>query len=606
MKTQLPEEITTLLKKHHYQVEQVLRVPDRGLIRSYVIVIGRQTGKKESLDHFRVTPDKNKYILKYFWQGSGESRKRFLRAIKFLLARERFPNNIKSHILPVIRYSFGDGGAKDTRPWMVTRHYAGKPLSNFMVDLGVTKGQFTISAFENFANFITSFLNTSSKELDLGFYDMHHAQAEIASYKKNNREILTEIEWQKLEDFVFCNNKVFNNLCISHRDLYPENLLFRDSDKVCQLGTHFKLIDWEYVSKVPVGWDPAFFGLLFWREKIWTDRIYALFYSRYKGRELDFNLSYRFCTAVLALRFLYQMTAFVPNYNKLPNADRIKFVEFLKERILSAISGSLLCPDEVKFMISGKIISRILNHYNIGEFKGYEVYHLSKGNTVFKLRTTMGSFVIRIYNSSRSLVFVKKELRLFSKLKSQGIPTYGVVNNLHNKPLSAITLYGKKRRVVVLTYIRGGSPTRHEVLPNVLQEAGATLKKIHALKVSHGDFSKRNVLFYKGKVSGVIDLEYGREKVSAKNLRKDLAKSVALWCMSVTLSKINISERVEFFLKGYWESSFTTNKVKRFVPQILKALDHEEKLHHQIYGEYGGESFKIIRQELIDICQRTF
>ncbi|PIS23405.1 hypothetical protein COT49_00335 [candidate division WWE3 bacterium CG08_land_8_20_14_0_20_40_13] len=590
MEIDLPQEILNIIRKYKYQAVEVLRRPDGGLIRSFVIVLSKDQKNDK------------KYILKFFWLGSGDSRKRFLRELKFLLARDRFPNVVKSHILPIVEFSFGDGFRTDTRPWFITKQYSGQPLAKFIGDLGIKKGLFTIPNFESLAKFLISMWEIPEKDLDLWFYDIYHAETEISNFYKNNPELLSKVEWENLKKFININSgKVFKNLKISHRDLYPENILVRQetmSNKGIQL--RFKMIDWEYVAKVPIGWDPAFFGLLFWRERIWHDRIYALFYSRYRGPSSEFNLSYRWCNALLALRFLYQITAFGSFYHGLSNDETCYYKKYLIASIKDSISGHLVSPDDTRYMISGKVISQILNKYNIGHFVSYTLYYLSKGNTVFKVSTTTGSFVFRIYNSSRNLNVITRELRLFEKLRANMIPSYHVFTNKMGRRISTVNLYNKMRRVAILSYLRGSSPTRHGINNDLLIQAGATLRSIHNLKISHGDYSKRNVLFCKGRVSGVIDLEFGREGVSQKKLKLDLAKSLALWCMSVTLNDLDIKERVLNFLKGYWGISFSPAKMRRIIPLVISALDKEEKIHWEIY-KGGGEGFGVIRTELLKI-----
>jgi Ser/Thr protein kinase RdoA (MazF antagonist) len=177
-----------------------------------------------------------------------------------------------------------------------------------------------------------------------------------------------------------------------------------------------------------------------------------------------------------------------------------------------------------------------------------------------------------------------------------------VIDVSSDKAVEPINLYGMTRRVAVFTYLRGGSPNRHQIGAQIVQEAGKMLFKIHSSKITHGDYSKRNVLFYKGKVSGVIDLEYGKSKAGKKAIYDDLAKSVCLWCMSVTLKNINVKDRVLFFLKGYWGNNYSQRKVKKIIPAIIKALDKEEEIHHEIYGG-EGQGFGIIRKEIAKISK---
>jgi Ser/Thr protein kinase RdoA (MazF antagonist) len=586
MEKELPKEIQDIAKKYKYEIVKTIRTPDNGLVRSYILVLRKELGKED-------------YILKYFWSGSSEARKRFIREIKFLLSRDRYPDNVKKHILSVRYFSFGDGGRGDLRPWFITKKHEGEPLSRFINDLGVKKGLFTINLFESFLNFFISVGDIPQQDLDLWFYDIYHAKNELSHFRKNNPELMSENSWERLNFFIFNNAKeVLSNVRISHLDLYPENtLLSHVNMSQSAKRLNFKIIDWEYVSKAPVAWDPAFMGLLFWREKIWHDRTYGLFYSRYQGSLSKFNLSYRWCTALLGTRFLYQIMA----YGNIDDKDRqiqlIEYKTFLLGAIEDAVTGKLVKPDDTRYMISGKIISIILKHYALGTFKSYCLYYLSKGNTVFKVRTSSGSYVVRIYNSKRTNKTIEKEVRLFNYLRDNGVPSYKVYSNSKGEVVTRLKIYGKTRRIVLLSYLRGGSPTRHGIGGQLLVQAGVTLRRMHQLSICHGDYSKRNVLFYKGRVSGVIDLEYGKDNASSSATKKDLAKALALWCMSVSLSSVNIQERVESFLYGYYGSENSPKKVCQIIPKVLQALLREETIHKELY-KGGGEGFAVIREEL--------
>ena len=608
MTIDLPLEIQRTLKIYKYKPLKILRKPDGGYVRSWVVILKKQNARGGMRK--TISQTKNvKYILKYFWTGSPNAKKRFINEINFLLKRDKMPRKVRHHILPMVKYSIEP-------PWIIMPYYEGEPLSNFIEDVGLKKGMFTISSFERFLEFMLGISGSfDSKDLRAGGplfktglprYDYSHVRAEIAHYKKDTADIISEKYWLGLEEFIKKHHqRVFKRHVLSHRDLYPENFIIRAPE-----SKHFKLIDWEYVSKVPVGWDGAFFGNICWRERIWRDRFYALSFSRFKGKSSEYNLSYRYCVALLSLRFLYQLRALdSPTQNGLRKLDVHEYTKFLKKRLRSALSGSLVRPEEPRFLVSGKTIDKILGYYDIGIFKDYEMFYLSKGNTVFKVRTEKSksegykssSYVFRIYNDTRPLFQVKREITILNYLSSHGIPTYKVIKNKRGKYVSNINLYGKVRRVAVLTYLRGRSPSRHEIDPGVVLEAGRVLNKMHRLGVTHGDYSKRNVLFYKNKVSGVIDLEFGKMHRGKKLCRWDLAKSIALWCMSVALSNINIKDRVECFLEGYWGGGYSKKRLKNIIPLIIKALSKEQTIHKDLYGGYGGEYFGVIKAELEDL-----
>jgi len=578
MISSLPLEIRQFLIKRKLALINIVRTPDNGLIRSYVLEVSRKS---------------KKYAVKYFWSQDEQAKIRFEREIFFLLNKDSYPKNIKKH-LPSLKWC---SNSESRGYWMILDWEKGESLGNFLEDMGIKKGKFSIEDFKKVQNFFGSFYKIKLQKGTYGFYDMVSAKHEIWHYHQNNPEIIENYLWKRVDKFINSKHLAFNKTIISHLDLYPENFVIQKNTLTKGTNFNFTLLDWEHVSKVPVGWDPAFLGTLFWRENIWQNVIYSEFYDKFAGKSRIFNLSYRVCTVILCLRFMYQITAFA---NGKQNDDKVSFKTFLHLRLQNALSGKLVSPDDVKFLLSVKVINKILIYYNIGTFKSFALYYLSRGNTVFKVVTSEGSYIFRIYNLHRSLAQIKNELFLFKKLYDNKIPSYNTILNKKGLPYSRVYIYGLYRKVTVLSYIKGGTATRHEIKGLLLVRAGEMLKRIHLLSVSHGDYSKRNVLFCKGRISGVLDLEYGRNMSSDEELLEDLAKSVALWCMSVSLGDINIPDRVTSFLKGYWGQEFSILKMKKLLPKIIRALDIESKIHTKLH-KGGGESFAKIKEELVKL-----
>ena len=495
------------MDEHGFKAIKVIRWPDGGLIRSFVLVIRKKRGGKRD------------YILKYFGQGTNQARIRFEREIRFASQRDRFPNPFKAHLLPLTHFSFDP-------LYQIMPGYPGSPLGHFVDDLGIGWGKFSTVSFSELARFLVSTFDLNPKEFDLGFFGPRHVSTEVDKYQKDTPSIIAEPLWDRLRDFLAANEAAaYKHQKVSHRDLYPENFLFR-----ANLSRRFKLIDWEYVSSVPVGFDSAFFYLLFWREKIWRDRIYSFSRRRFVNagepgasrRQRHFDISFRYCTALLSLRFLYQVSSF-RREKHLTKDDRVETalaIKFWRKALGQAISGELVQPDDIRFMVEAATIREILDDYDIGDYRRHKSYLLSQGNTVLKVRTTTGSFIFRIYRCTRPLTQVRREVEIFWALSGQGIPTYRVIKNRSGKLLTKRLLFGRRRKIAVLGYLRGKSPTRHEINLPVVRKAGRMLRRIHDLDVTHGDFSKRNVLFNKGEISGVLDFEYSLPDSPAQNSKQ--------------------------------------------------------------------------------------
>src|SRR6185295_10597318 len=120
--------------------------------------------------------------------------------------------------------------------------------------------------------------------------------------------------------------------------------------------------------------------------------------------------------------------------------------------------------------------------------KNYEVFYASKGNTVAKVDTGSGSYIFRFYSQSRSTSLINRELEIFEKLTDRGIKTYDVLRTAKGDIYLKYKLYGKSRRIAVLTYIHGKKIHHKWANEKSAIEVGQVLRKIHNSNIIHGDF----------------------------------------------------------------------------------------------------------------------
>jgi homoserine kinase type II len=95
-------------------------------------------------------------------------------------------------------------------------------------------------------------------------------------------------------------------------------------------------------------------------------------------------------------------------------------------------------------------IKEILSNYNLGRLIKFKPY--KRGNVQLNLfiQTTRGKYTLRYYKS-RSLTYVKSEIKLLEKLKKYKLPVQSPVKNKKNK---VINTYNKKP-YVLFHYIEG-------------------------------------------------------------------------------------------------------------------------------------------------------
>ncbi len=552
-----------ILKKYNLTPVETLRKPDGGLIRSFVIVT-----KKKSRNG-----TEKYFALKLFTSDDPIAKDRFMQEIDNIRClRSHLPNTYKS-FMPKIRW-FSEKG---DNPYYIYDYVEGRQLGKFVDDLGIVWGHFRDSNFPYFIEFFDAIADAASecKDLELGNWGYRVSIREVQHYFESTPGLLPSSLYDKVVAFIESSHiKAFKYKTISHRDLYPENILIKK-----KISTKFTFLDWEYLSEVPIGFDAAFLYLLFWREEYWKAKVFSHFYNKYLNDEdanslRHFTLSFRYCLIILAIRFLYQMEAFGKAGNKITMHARNSFLYDLE----TSLSGEIVKPRNIKFFVRIEDIKTVADSYDIGEVIKYRIFYASKGNTVAKVTTDKGCYIFRFYSQSRSMSLILRELRIFEKLSDGGINTYDVIRTNKGRLYLSQKLYGKNRKIAVLSYLTGSRIKKRWANEDAIRQAGRMLRKIHDNNIIHGDYSKENILYKKGKLTGVIDFEWGRFTTSKEAKYSDLARAIALWIVDIRNKNIDDKELIKSFLKGYFKEFPKGKMADKILDLIIGKIDEERSI----------------------------
>ncbi len=549
--------VKAILDKYSLTETEIIRQPDNGMVRSYVITAKSAHGAE--------------YTVKVFTSSDITAKNHFINEIHNI---RRIRSKVKSKFkdwVPNIKWF----SQNNEYPYYIYKYVEGEALGRFIKDYGIKWGSFRHKNFYEFLQFFDEIHKLSDESLTLPSWGYRVARKELQFYFENTRRLLPSDTYDKVISFLDANqNKAFKYKNVSHRDLYPENIILKQpgSRKFC-------FLDWEYMSEVPIGFDAAFLYLLFWREEYWKAKVMSYYYNKYSEESQKhllnaFNLSFRLCLMVLSIRFLYQINAFSDRVSSDYEHAYLSFSYDLQ----AALSGEIIKPKNIKFYLSLEDIRKVAEEYGIKDVKNYEVFYASKGNTVAKVDTKSGCYIFRFYSQSRSTTLISRELEIFEKLTDRGIKTYDVLRTLKGDIYLKYKLYGKVRRIAVLTYISGKKIHQKWANEKSAVEVGHVLKKIHDSNIIHGDFSKENVLFIRSKVSGVIDFEWGRFTTSSSAKFNDMAKAIALWLIDVRSKKLDEGVFVKEFLKGYYGQFPQKAKLEKIKLAVISKVNEERAI----------------------------
>ncbi len=552
-----------ILSKHKLKITEIIREADGMSIRSYV--------------YRTIDSDENQYVLKLFASEDVDAKRRFINEIKAIkLLNKQLPFKYRKWIPRIRWYS-----VKNKDPYFIYRYRKGDQLGQFVKDFGIKWGIFHDNNFPVFIEFFGVMHEVPVKMLsnnDIAeSWGERTAKKEIQYYFENVKGLIPTADYDRVITFFDkYKNRAFKRRCISHRDLYPENILIKEKK-----SKSFTFLDWEYISVVPIGYDAAFLYLLFWREEFWKAKVFTYFYNYYESRygkyaRRDFVWSFRFSLIILAIRFLYQLETYGDKRSVDYEHAKRSYLYDLEQ----ALKGTVVKPSNVKFYITKHDIQKVANLYDLGQVEYYQIFYASRGNTVVKVKTKdyPRHLIFRFYSQSRSTKFIKNELSILDWLSKHDIETYTVMPDKSGNLYSKITLYGNLRKVAVLTYVDGSKIRRYWANEKASRSAGHMLRRIHDFDVIHGDYSKENVLYKRNTVSGVIDFEWGRFTKSKNAKFSDLARAIALWLVDIRSKKMSDVDFMIFFIEGYFGGIPPKRHFKKLLDAVIDKIEEERDI----------------------------
>ncbi|TXI33599.1 MAG: hypothetical protein E6Q58_02510 [Niabella sp.] len=555
----LPKHINQCIADNKLTKVKVLRVPDKGLRRSYMILC------KDSREKL--------YCVKIFASTDKKAKERFMEEALITVSIRRYmPVKYKSWIPQVVKKDL-----KSENPYFITKFVEGISLSNFLEDMGIERGMFNHENFPIFIEFFGRIQNLGKMKTfaDISSWGGRNIRKELNYYLPVVKNLLSDQTYDNITQFLDSESlNLYKEFYVtSHRDLYPENILIKE-----RFSKKFTFLDWEYFSHVPLGFDAAFLFLLFWREEFWKAKTYAFFENLYrddKEKHKAFVHTFKVCLVILGIRFLYQ----IKNFGEKSHQEHQHFVRTIIYDIEDTLNGVTTSPRNIKFYLNENDLKLIAKEFRLGALKDYEIFYASKGNAVVRADCNEKSYIFRFYGDSRSVDLIMRELRIFKKLRENGIKTYTAYKNKNGNLLHKIELYGKVRRVAVLSFLEGKKIQKQWADETSALELGRTLRKIHDCNVVHGDFSKENVLYSRNKICAVIDFEWGKF-TRLKNMKfHDLGRTLSLWITDIRYKKLDDRVFCLAVLKGYFGNTLTLellNKIKRIT---IEKINQEKEIY---------------------------
>ena len=196
-----------ILKKYNLTEIKIIRKPDGGGVRSYVVLAKSISSTKE-------------YILKMFSSSDANAKERFISEIENLTKlREDLPQKYKNFI-PKIKWHKTDGD----NPYIIYEYAKADTLGSFVEDMGIRWGLFKHNNFNCFVRFFAelSELRHDRYSDTCDNWGQRTANREIQHYFENVNNLLPSPLYDKVLSHIERHSqKAFKYKVLSHRDFYP-------------------------------------------------------------------------------------------------------------------------------------------------------------------------------------------------------------------------------------------------------------------------------------------------------------------------------------------------------------------------------------------------
>jgi homoserine kinase type II len=239
-------------------------------------------------------------------------------------------------------------------------------------------------------------------------------------------------------------------------------------------------------------------------------------------------------------------------------------------------------------------IQEILSNYNLGKLIRFHPY--KRGNVQLNLfiQTSKGQYTLRYYKS-RSLVYVKSEIRLLEKLKKHRLP---IQKPVKNKNAKVIGIYNKKP-YVMFHYIQGKHVNSKLINKTQIMNMAQMLAKYH-----------NSIRHYKTpnyKLREIHDKEYILGQVKIADKRKDIRIKKSVDLIKKELKNINLPNNLT---KGTIHGDYNLGNILFQDNKIVAILDFDDSAYEPLLFDladlinnycflYNQNSFNRKRAELI-------
>ena len=562
-------EVDKLLNKYNLAVIKPFRIADGGFKRSFVLLCEDKHGAKK--------------VLKIFASSDNNAKNKFIREVKILSQLGEIKRLVE-FVPKVYQYNLEDSKGS---LYYILEYFSYKSFGEFTKDAGYQTGILKKASFEEFMEFWHNVNNYCQDGFEwLSEYGFSRFMGELSFYKANTPNILSSVMWEKVFRHLKAREKIINNYkVLSHLDLYPENLFVKEP-----FLPDFKIIDWEQSHLIALGCNEAFLYLMFWKEDFFRKKIFARVW------EQGMIGTFKCFLLLFSARFLYQTTSFVDKINPL----RESFTRFLLSVINDITLGKFDRPKNLQYILDKNLVSRLLkSHYSIKEEIFCEDFPAGYGNAMVKAVVAANAdngkeYVFRVYSLSRVFENIRREAKIYRYLSKKGFPTYFIYKNKERRLVSKAAIYKRERYFILTSCLSGATVPRTGLKNKHIKQAGGGLAKMHKAGVVHNDYNRRNVLYDKGVLSGIIDMEFSRFTTSASDHLRDLAKALALWMQGIDNNcSLSVLDVYQSFMGGYFGKSWEAQsaKVSALVVKELRKLGTEYK---KMYKESPSEYFRKI------------
>ena len=151
--------------------------------------------------------------------------------------------------------------------------------------------------------------------------------------------------------------------------------------------------------------------------------------------------------------------------------------------------------------LSKKDFSAIIKNYKIGKHTNHIHIDWALTNTVYKLKTTKGKFILKIFENARP-DFIEFQVKLMRFLKKNGIPVPKLIKTDKGKNL----LIYKNKNILVQEFIEGSIREFYnkELLKDIAGKFGLMCKKLQNLKIQDKSEWKKDYQFIRQKGDMII------------------------------------------------------------------------------------------------------